>query len=180
MKKFLVIVAAFLMSTVASASDVAIEIGVRSQSGDVDTPKTAKSQLGFQGGATAALEISGPWFFRTGMLYTQRPLTVENGGIDNKYNMNYLDVPATVLYKFEDYAGVFGGINLALLFDKSCSGGCTVEKSKSMLTPITFGATFKFAPQFGGTLYFESASGEAAQGLENLRAIGVNVLVTFE
>lgn len=160
----------------AFASDVAMELGVRSQSGDVQSPASAKSQLGLQAGATAAFELSGAWNFRTGMLYTQRPLTVESSNVETKNSMNYLDVPVTVLYKFEEYAGVFGGVNLSLLFDKS-SG---VNDAKSLLTPLVFGATFKFAPQIGGTIYFETAAGEAAQGLENYRAIGVNLAVSFE
>lgn len=165
-----------LISFSAQAADVAIEVGVRSQSGDVESPASAKSQMGFQLGATAAFEVSGAWNFRTGMLYTQRPLTVEVSGNETKNSMNYLDVPVTLLYKFEDYAGVFGGVNLALLFDKSSE----VNDAKSMLTPLVFGATFKFAPQIGGTIYFETAAGEAAQGLENYRAIGVNLAISFE
>ncbi|MFP5518956.1 MAG: outer membrane beta-barrel protein [Bdellovibrionia bacterium] len=166
--------------SLALANDVAIEVGVRSQSGDVESPATAKSQLGYQAGATTAFELSGPWYLRTGMLYTQRNLTVENGA-DFKYSLNYLDVPVTALYKFEDYAGVFAGVNVSLLFDKSCSGGgCKVEDAKSLMTPFTFGAAFKFAPQIGGTIYFETAPGEAAKGLENFRAIGANISIYFE
>lgn len=174
--RFILVLLSLLMSFSVQAADVAIEVGVRSQSGDVESPASAKSQLGFQLGATSAFELSGAWNFRTGMLYTQRPLTVESGGTEVKNSMNYLDIPVTVLYKFEEYAGIFGGLNLSMLFDKSSE----VQDAKSMLTPLVFGATFKFAPQIGGTIYFETAAGEAAQGLENYRAIGINLAVSFE
>lgn len=167
-----------LMSSVAMADiDYGLEVGIRQQSGDVDGGST-ESQMGMQFGATAHFPISGPWHLRTGMLYTQRPLTVK-GTPDNKITMNYLDVPVAIMYKFEEYAGVFAGVSLGLNLDKDSDVG-TVNDVKSPLIPLLLGVSFKFAPNLGATLYYENASGEAAEGLKNYRAVGANLMITFD
>src|SRR5215217_5886825 len=86
-----------LLSSAALADiDYGLEVGIRQQSGDVETAgQTTSSQMGLQFGATAHFPISGPLHLRTGMLYTQRPLIVKPsaGGAETKLTMNYLDVP---------------------------------------------------------------------------------------
>lgn len=181
MIKLLSLVATLLLgASSAHALDFGLEAGVRSQSADVDAPSSLKSQMGFQFGATAALPLSEVLSLRTGMLYTQRPLVVENGANEYKYSLNYVDIPLQLMYRIEEYAGVYAGVVVAMNMDKSCSGGCAVEKLKTPLVPIAFGATFKFAPQLGGSIQFETASGEAAKSLSNFRAIGANLIVYFE
>ncbi len=185
MKKFLVSLAA--MTTIFSATamadgDFGLEVGVRQQSGSVDsTTSSAKSEMGLQFGGTAAIPISGAWNFRTGMLYTQRNLTIETTApvTKAKVSMSYLDIPVTIMYKFEDYAGVFAGVVAAMNLDHSVEGGGSLSGVKSMYMPIVIGATFKFAPQLGGTLYFENGSGEVAQGLKDYKAVGANLVITF-
>ena len=185
MKKLALTVMAALgmMSSVAMADiDYGLEVGIRQQSGEVDSDlASVKSQMGFQFGATAHFPISGAWHMRTGLLYTQRPVVVESDatGDENKISMNYLDVPVALMYKFEEYAGVFAGVSLGLNLDSDAEVG-KVNDVKSPLTPIIFGASFKFAPQLGATLYYETASGDAADGLKNYRAVGANLQITFD
>ena len=180
----LVTVSSFFSSAAFADLTYAIEAGIRQQSGDTDvTGYSTKSQMGFQFGASAVFPISGPWNLRTGMLYTQRPLVLENDTTSEeiKVSMNYLDVPLQVMYKFEDYAGVFIGTSLAFNIDNS-SDNKTAFKTSDVETPflpIVFGASFKFAPQLGATLYFESGS-SIAKDLSNYRAVGANLLVTFD
>ena len=178
-----------LLSSLGLAADFGMEIGFRQQSGDTAlTNFTSSSQNGIQGGAVGLFPINENLYFRTGMLYTQRPLvlkptTTGTVGSDITASINYLDVPATIMYKFEDYGGVFVGLTLANQFDKSCStsgGTCTIDDIKTPLLPFIFGGTFKFAPQLGATLYFESFGGDVAKDLKNYRALGVNLFFTFE
>lgn len=187
MKKALLVLVTLLATSTVYAFDFGIEFGVRSQSADVDSPASAKSQMGLQFGATTGLPINEMLSIRTGMLYTQRPLVVDSGGNEYKYTANYVDIPLQLLYRVEEYAGVYVGVSVAMNMDKNCSGvsGCTFESLKSPLVPLAFGAVFKFAPQIGGSIQFETASGEAAKGstvgsLENYRAIGANLIVFFE
>lgn len=170
-----------LMSSFALAEiDYGLEVGVRQQSGDIVGGST-KSQMGMQFGATAHFPLSGPLHLRTGMLYTQRVLTL-SGTPENKVSMNYLDVPVALMYKFEEYAGVFAGISLGLNLDKSADVG-TVTDVTSPLTPFLMGVSFKFAPNLGATLFYESSSGAVAkigQELKDYRAVGANLMITFD
>jgi hypothetical protein len=183
MNKFLTM--AFLIGFIFQSSqafaDYGLEVGVRQQSGDV-SGGTAQSQMGMQFGATAHFPIQGKIFFRTGMLYTQRPLVID-GTPDVKTNMSYLDVPLALMFKFEDYAGVFGGVSLALNLDKSSDSG-TMTAAASSIMPIVFGLNFKFAPNLGATLYYENANGEAGKwstnSLKDYRSVGANLMFTFD
>lgn len=179
MKKFILalisIVTVYTANSFA-AGDFGLEVGLHNQSGDTDLNQSTTTQGGFQFGATAAFQVNGPLHFRTGMLYTNRHLKVS----DTKYSLNYLDIPATLMYKFEDYAGVFAGVVASLNLDSSTNDSTKVTGVKSTLFPIVFGATFKFAPQMGATIYYESISGDVADHLKNFRAVGANLVMTFE
>jgi hypothetical protein len=49
-----------------------------------------------------------------------------------------------------------------------------------MVMPLTIGAQFKFLPNIGANVFFETVSGELARGVENSRAVGVNLLITLD
>lgn len=180
MKFFLsALVALFLMIPTAKADlKYAIEAGVRQQSGDTDSSASTSSQTGLQFGATANIQMKDKLHLRTGMLYTQRNLTVDTTP-NNKVELSYLDIPVTLMYMFEEYAGVFLGVNLSLNLDKKASEG-SVTGLKSEMLPLVFGASFKFHPDFGVSIYYESASGKVADGLKDYRAVGANLLITFD
>jgi hypothetical protein len=57
---------------------------------------------------------------------------------------------------------------------------CTVTDAKSMILPITFGAQFKFTPNLGLNLFFETVPTDLALGLKNSRGIGMNLLLAFD
>ncbi|KYG66966.1 hypothetical protein AZI86_08055 [Bdellovibrio bacteriovorus] len=173
----LVAILGFAATPAMADIDYGLEVGIRQQSGDVKSGST-DSQMGLQFGATVHAPLSGPWHLRTGMLYTQRPLVVK-ATPDNKVTMNYLDIPVALMYKFEEGAGVYAGISLAMNLDKKADSG-TVEDVKSPMTPFILGATFKFAENLGAGIYYETASGEAAKNLENYRAVGANLMITFD
>lgn len=169
-----------MTSSFALAADYGLEAGIRQQSGDSDSAVSdVKSEMGFQFGAVAHFEVSGPWHIRSGMLYTQRAVKVEALGSSNKVTMTYLDIPVALMYKFEDSASVFAGVSLGMHLDSKSDVG-TVSDEKSPLVPIIIGTSFKFAPQLGATLFYEMANGEVATGLKDYRAVGANLLITFD
>jgi hypothetical protein len=184
MKALALVLSLILAGSSVYAADAGIEFGIRQQSGDSDNANlSAKSQMGYQFGGVGAFQISGPVYFRTGLLYTQRPLVFHDNtsGLDQKVSLNYIDIPFTAMYKFEDYAGIFAGVSLAFNLDSSCDTCTTkVQGVNSTYVPILVGATFKFAPQLGATLYFESGSGAVATGLKNYKAVGANLLISFD
>ncbi|MFZ4403056.1 MAG: outer membrane beta-barrel protein [Pseudobdellovibrionaceae bacterium] len=178
----LLFMASSAFSYIAYANDFGLEVGIRQQSASSPTSGVnVKSKMGYQFGGVAHFEIQGPVYFRTGLLYTQRPITFEipATNVTQQYSLNSVDVPLTALYKFQDYAGAFAGLVLSMNLDSTCSPGCSVTNVKSPVTPFIFGANFKFAPELAATLYFETG-GKLADGIEDNRAVGANLMVTFD
>ena len=96
--------------------------------------------------------------------------------------MNYFDVPVTALYKINDFAGIYGGLIVATNLEKTWKlGGSSTDAQdvKSPILPFVMGAQLKFHPDMGVNLYYEMA-GEIAKGLSNYKAVGANLMFTFE
>lgn len=165
-------------------SEFGITAGLRSTNVDVDSPATSSGGSGLQFGGLAFIPFSDALKFRTGFLYSQKYFSTKTGSVTKDAKFTYLDIPLTLMYKFSDFGGVFVGPILSMNQSKDCSdssgatGNCTGVSSS--LTPISFGASFKFAPQVGGEFVYEMASGSVATGVSNMRALGANVIVFFE
>jgi hypothetical protein len=183
MIRLLILASMFLSSlaTAAPANLVGVEVGFRSQSGDATaTGASSTSKTGFSVGGLGEFGGKGSeWKLRTGLFYTQRPLTVESGGTSVDLSMTYFDLPIQALYRFEDHAGVFAGPVIAMLLEKKASAG-SITGANGMLIPIQLGGTIRFMPDIGITLFYEMASGKIADGVENYRAVGANLVFSFE
>lgn len=176
MKTLLVTMLGLFMSFPAMADvDYGFEVGARQQSADGEGLEV-DSQVNTQFGISAHVPMSGAWHLRTGMLYTPRNFTIRTGGLplESKVEMTYLDVPVALMYKFEEYMGIYGGVIMSLNVAKK-----NVQKVESPLIPFVFGAAFKFAPNFGANVYFEQ-SGKATQGIDSTTAVGANLMITFD
>lgn len=179
--KHLLLVATLGFSTQGFAAlDYALEIGPRMQNGNtVNSAAELDSKMNFQVGLSGNLPIAEKWAFRTGLFYTQRNVVLKANNVESDVEFSSVDIPVTLLYRFEDYAGVFFGLNLVSNLDSSISNG-TLQDVESLQTPLVLGASFKFAPQLGLSVYYEIGNSEVAQGLEKFRAIGANLLITFD
>ncbi len=168
----------------AEASEFALEGGFRNQSGDATSLNNdATSKTAFQLGGAGSFELNGPLALRAGMFYTQRPLGFTVGGLDGSYSINYFDVPVALQYKFEDHFSVWAGAGVAVKLDSKCEvngASCAKVKEKSMVVPVSLGASFKFAPQLGASVFFEMISGELTDETEDYRAVGANLSFYFE
>jgi len=83
------------------------------------------------------------------------------------------------MFKFEEYAGVYVGPSLGIKMSDELKPGA-LTGVKAMVVPLTFGAQFKFLPNLGANVFFETISGEIATGVENSRAVGVNLLISID
>jgi hypothetical protein len=184
-KLFFVYVFAALLAFAfeSQAQDMAVLVGMRSDSADSDVGTTTKieSKTNWQAGGLAFIDLMAPMKLRSGFIYSNRnyaittPLATTTGDI----KLAYFDVPVGVMYKMGDYGGPFVGAVLALNVSKSCPGG-SCEGVNS--TPLGFqlGASFKFAPQLGAELYYESFSGTMLTGVKDSKAVVANLLFTFD
>lgn len=170
----------------ANASDFAVVAGARMNNGSAGTSGLSISgKTAFQIGVQGFFDINEKLIFRSGFLYAQRYFGYTSSGLTGELNYTYFDIPATLMYQFADYGGIFGGVHLGLKSSASCtvSGGtCTITKDpKSMITPLVFGASFKFAPQMGAEFYYEMTSGDLHENtVKDANAVVLNFLYTFE
>ncbi|MBS1971996.1 MAG: outer membrane beta-barrel protein [Bdellovibrionales bacterium] len=177
---------ALLGAKAHAALDYGIELGPRQQSGDIAAWNfSANPQIGFQGGLFAHIPLeAGPTHFRTGILYTQRPLESESNvtGARIKYNLDYLDIPLHFLIKAHEKFGFYFGFNAAINIAKSCSGdpACKVSDVDTPYFPMVFGAAVKFNPKWGLDFYLEGANGSVAWGLGNYKAVGLNLMFSLD
>lgn len=167
-----------MTASAANYTDMALEIGIRSQNGDVTGAET-NAKMGYQFGLTAAFPVAEKFSFRSGLLYTQKNIEVESGATKRDFKFTYVDIPLTGLFKFADYGGIYAGLNLSLNLDDDCGAG-NCSNVESMTTPFIFGATFKFAPQLGGNVYVETLSGDVADNVKDFTAVGANLMITFD
>ena len=184
MKKLLGLFVIFLgtQAFAANYTDLALEVGFRQQNGTATGANLdGKSKIGYQLGMTAAFPVAEAWSIRTGLMYTERSIKVESSisTLSESAKFTYVDIPATVMYKFVDYAGAYAGVNLSMNLDNDC-GSTKCTGVKSMITPFVVGAAFKFAPQLGGDVFFETMSGEVADNLKDFKAVGAHLMITFD
>jgi hypothetical protein len=186
MKKLIALGFIVLSSTVFAQSKPniaysmpAAEFGFKWNSADYDSTLlpgvTNKQEIGFQLGASAVFDFAPSFGLKTGLFYSERPITSEVAGTTTKSKITYFEVPAFFMFKFEDYAGVYVGPSLAMKL-----GTDNVTDAKSMVVPITFGAQFKFLPNMGANIFFETVPSELAKGVKSSRAVGVNLLITLD
>lgn len=175
-----------LAANIAHASDFAVAVGVRTNSADaaVSGGPDVSGQMGLGAGVIGWFDLTGALQIRSGFMLNQRNYKTD-GTPEVTANITYIDIPATLMYKFADYAGVFGGPVLGLRASDECKieggGSCTGEDPDSMLTGFQFGVGFKFAPQMGAELYYEMVPGEFwDDNLKDAKSIGANFLYTFE
>lgn len=168
-----------LISLSASAQFMGVELGVRQQSASaVAAGVSTSTEMAYQFGLVGAFPMTETFLFRSGFLYTQRPVTAKVGTVKSKYTYNYFDIPLTVLWKLNDFGGVYGGVNVALAASADCDN-CTTAPEKKGAMPVVIGGSFKFAPNFGVDVYYE-AIGKIGEDFEKGSAVGANLLITFD
>lgn len=187
MKKLLALVIVLASTTVfaqrnspnISYSMAGIEGGFKWSSADVDNADSNKSTIGYMVGASAVFNIAPEFGLKTGLFYNERPFESTVGTITVKGKVSYVDVPVLFMFKFEDYAGIYIGPSLSMKLADEVSPG-KLNSVKGMVIPLTVGGQFKFAPNLGVNLYFETVTSEIATGVKNTRAVGANLLLTFD
>ena len=187
MKAIITFLAASMVVTTAFANDFAAVLGYRTNSADLaidsGTTSSVTSKSSFGAGVLGFFDVGQNFKMRTGLIYNQRNFSVSpSSGTAFDAGLSYMDIPVTAMFQFSEYGGAFAGPVLGLFAGKECSGACSFTKSpESMIWGLQFGASFKFAPQLGAELYYETIPSEFwKEGLKSNRTVGLNLLITFE
>lgn len=165
--------------TAPTYSMAGLEFGFKSNTASVTGSTSNKQENGFQLGVSGVFNVGEVLGLKSGLMYSERPFASETVAVKSSGKITYFEIPLHLMLKFEDYAGVYVGPSVSLkMSDEGSPAGLT--DVKSMVTPLTIGAQFKFLPNLGANVFFETVSGELARGVENSRAVGVNLLVTLD
>ena len=183
MKNLFICFAASLSLSTAFAevsySMPSIEGGFKWNSMDVDTSTANKQALGLQFGGSIIINFNQDFGLRTGLFYSERPFKAEFGpGVDASGKITYADIPLHIMFKLEDYAGIYLGPSIATKIGDETSGPA-LTGVQSMITPITFGAAFKFQENMGLNIFFETIGSKLANGITASRGIGANFMLSF-
>ena len=178
MRNIIALIITLLYTVSASAYDMGLGVGFRTNDADSTAPNTpVDGESTIQVGGIVWIDATEKLIFRTGFMYSQLNFEDKNSG--STVELAYLMIPATLMFKMADYGGIFGGVNVGLKASDDCSAG-DCQDVDSTVTPITIGGYFKVAPQVAVEVFYESLSGEFVSGLENATSVGANVLFTFE
>ncbi|GIL18084.1 MAG: hypothetical protein BroJett040_18350 [Oligoflexia bacterium] len=162
---------------VAQASDFTGVLGFRS-----DSAQDVQSRTGYNVGALAFMDMAEKVALRAGFIYTQRAYGITSGSTElGDAKMTYFDVPVGLMFKFSDLGGVFLGGVMAMNVGKDCSTtlGNVCDGLQSNPYGWQMGVSFKFHPQLGGEMVYESLSKVTTNIKENKAAI-INLKVYFE
>jgi hypothetical protein len=156
-----------------------VEVGFKSNTATIAGSTSENQATGYQLGVSGVFNVSENLGIKSGLFYSEVPFDADFGASNVKGKITYFEVPALFMLKFEEYAGVYAGPSLAVKLSDELSPG-SLSGIKSMVVPLTFGAQFKFLPNLGANLFFQTITGELATGVENSRAVGVNLLITMD
>lgn len=182
MKKTFVILASMMLSVPALAQWSGT-LGLKQSTAACENCAGAdnKAEMPFQIGALYNHDFATDWALRTGAVYSMRNYKFDSAGVEAKTALTFVDVPVTAKYQMNDTVGLFGGIIAgAKLSDKCEAAGVDVDcvDAKSLITPLTVGANFRFA-EWGVELAYETDSAAYVKGLKDEAAIGINGLYHF-
>lgn len=178
MKILLLVLLASISAKAVNYSDAAFELGFRQQNGTVTGATDEKAKIGYQVGVSGSLPITDILSFRSGLFYVEKAIELDTTP-KTEYKFTYFQVPVTLMAKLIDNLGVYAGVNVDFNLGEDCpTNSC--QNVESMTTPFVLGAAFKFAPQMGANLFFESGSGEVADDIKDFKAVGVNLMITFD
>jgi hypothetical protein len=167
---------------VSQAQDVGFVVGIRADSADTEvTGAQVSGQNSVHFGAILKTELTETLGLRLGMLYVPRQYEyqVNQNSSSEVYKFTYFELPVGILYRFSEAGGVFIGPTFGFGLDKSCASNPCQGVSNS-LTTMQVGASFKFAPQFGVEIFYETGMSNITSQLKQQRAVGANLMVTFE
>jgi len=183
MKNLFVCLAATLSLSTAFAdvsySMPSLEGGFKWNSMDVDNSTANKQSMGWQFGGSTVINFNEDFGLRTGLFYSERTFKAEIANQEFSGKITYADIPLHFMFKLEDYAGIYIGPSISTKIGHEVSGGAPMTGVQSMITPITFGAAFKFQENMGINIFFETIGSKLADGVTASRGIGANFMFTF-
>jgi len=187
---FFISLAAGLSAAQASqGTDVGYLVGVKDATfANSASGETFTSEAGFMAGAIAVGEIAGDFYFRAGGYFSQRVAKASVSGVSGTtITLDYLDIPITAMYKFNDMFGLFAGFTAGIKITDNCSDGGSGVCNQSgygytspagLTTAAQLGINVKFHPNWAGELFYEVGLGDVSTGTTS-NAISADIMFIY-
>jgi hypothetical protein len=169
-----------LSSKSALAQDFGVHVGLRSDFAEGENSSTTVTgKSNFQLGVISKFDVHEKFQVRTGFMYLTRSFDIKGSTNTQEARLSYFEIPLAPLYKFDEFGGIFAGLNFGFNLAKDCSGVTCKEVNAS---PMSFqlGASYLFAPNFGFEVFFEQGLNQLTKELNSPRAVAAGLLITFE
>lgn len=180
-KMILALVVSF--SSAAFAQESAVVLGMQTTGVSVSNDDSASSVAGFQAGWMGFFPLASESHFRAGVLYAQRKFegTTTLGvmsSVDYETELQTLEVPIAYLMRFNEAAGVFGGVHLGVNLSDRCTvtrGTATCDlETKSLFYGVMVGGSFQFHPNYFFDLSYIHGLSDLAKDVKLDNSITVN------
>lgn len=169
------------LSNLAQAQDIGFNVGLRADSASpANSSYTISGQNALTFGSVIKSLISDKIALRYGLQYTQRQYQIEQSNLTQTHKFTYFEIPVGILYQLNEFGGLFLGPSLGLGLEKNCGPGVSCIGFNSSYVSMQFGASFKFAPQMGVEVFYESGLSAVTRDIQSPRAVGLNLLITFD
>jgi len=115
-----------------SYSMPAIEVGFKWGSASFINADSTNQVVGFVVGGSTVFNIGDNFGVKTGLFYNERSFQSVVSGTTITGKLTYFDVPVFLMFKFEDYAGIYIGPSLSLKLSDQLSPGNLTERNLSL------------------------------------------------
>jgi hypothetical protein len=161
-------------------------LGYRSNQAETDIKSAhVNARGGIQFGIEGLVPLGNSFEIRSGFTYAQRYSEIQNtaqGTVSVDYA--YIDVPATLMYRFVPAVGIFAGPVLGFNQSKnvncSLAATCAAVDVQSVIIPWQLGLNFRFLSQMGAEIFYEYVPGDLSTNISDMKSVGGNLLIYFE
>lgn len=178
MRFLMILIAATLTSAPTFAQELGLLGGFHQTTAEsANTTYSDDGKIGYKLGALARFEMSEPFSFRSGLIYTARNFDLNAPGIEVEYKFSYLDVPALIDYRLNDVVGFYGGLSIGInVADEAKINGVDAGDidTESMIALGQVGASFLFQDMFSLDVYYERGLGDIANSVKDYSTFGAN------
>jgi len=195
MKQILVLVFALVTALSARAQDVGFVAGIANNSASTDTVfsgLSVDSDLGYRLGINVMMDLADRVNFRTGVMYTYRPISMTGTNTDLDVKMSYIDIPVLFQFAFNNRISLFAGPVVGIKAgekikgtlggiarDENISDLNTGKDAKSIYLLGQVGLNFNF-DGIGFDVYYEKGFGQFVEDtLKDYSNVGANFVYWF-
>jgi len=176
MRKMLVLLISVLsFGLSANAQELGMTGGFSSSQAEAKTAGVSEdSSIGYRFGASVKFNLMDQLNFKTGLLYVYRPFTFKTSGTEYDLKFAYLDLPATMEFKFNDMIGVFGGVIVGINVSDNNSLVGDPREVEELIAHLQGGVSFLFDDLYGFDIYMEKGMGDIYNNAKDYTTYGAN------